>query len=165
MRREYLCTSSQSKEMDHNFDFKLKRECFICQYDLHLSAAGCPCSPNRYSCLNHAKQLCSCPWSARFFLFRYKITDLNVLVEALEGKLRAVYKWAKENLGLAFHSHISTKDTSLVSEIFAEGKKRKFDAIDPASLSRLAPEEKMTGNSVSSFRDDVVVILSDDEDE
>nr|ATB18052.1 histone demethylase 3 [Lonicera japonica] len=164
-RREYLCTSSQSKEMDHNFDFKLKRECVICQYDLHLSAAVCPCSPNRYSCLNHAKQLCSCPWSARFFLFRYKITDLNVLVEALEGKLSAVYKWAKENIGLAFHSHVSTKHNSQVSETSAEVKKRNFDTIDAASLSRPALEKKMAENSSSSFRDDVVVILSDDDDE
>ncbi|XP_057964048.1 putative lysine-specific demethylase JMJ16 isoform X2 [Malania oleifera] len=107
MRREYLCTSLQSKKMDRDFDAVCKRECCICLYDLHLSAAGCPCSPDRYSCLNHAKQLCSCAWSAKIFLFRYEINELRVLVDALEGKLSAVYRWAKDNLGLALLSHAS----------------------------------------------------------
>lgn len=106
-RREYLCNSSQIQEMKTDFDSTTKRECSICLYDLHLSAAGCPCSPDRYSCLHHAKLLCSCAWSDRFFLFRYKISELNVLVEALEGKSSAVDKWAREILGLSAHSSVS----------------------------------------------------------
>lgn len=106
-RREYLCNSSQIQDMKTDFDSTTKRECSICLYDLHLSAAGCPCSPDRYSCLHHAKQLCSCAWSDRFFLFRYKISELNVLVEALEGKSSAVDKWAREILGLSVHSSVS----------------------------------------------------------
>ncbi|KAJ4955385.1 hypothetical protein NE237_012168 [Protea cynaroides] len=112
-KREYLCTSSQSMKMDTSFDATSERECIICFYDLHLSAAGCHCSPDKYACLNHAKQLCSCAWSDKFFLFRYEIAELNVLVEALEGKLSAIYRWAKLDLGLALSSFIS-KDKSQV---------------------------------------------------
>ncbi|KAK9280763.1 hypothetical protein L1049_003651 [Liquidambar formosana] len=72
-RRKYLCVSEQSMRMYKGFDATSKRECSICFFDLHLSAAGCSCSPDRYSCLNHAKQLCSCPWSAKVFLFRYEM--------------------------------------------------------------------------------------------
>lgn len=97
-RREYLCNSSQFQEMEKVFDSTIKRECIVCLYDLHLSAASCPCSPGRYSCLQHAKQLCSCAWSGRVFYYRYKIGDLHLLVEALEGRSSAVYKWARENL-------------------------------------------------------------------
>ncbi|XP_057480253.1 putative lysine-specific demethylase JMJ16 isoform X3 [Actinidia eriantha] len=107
IRRKYLCNSSQSREMEVDFDSTGKRECSICRYDLHLSTTGCSCSPNIYSCLKHAKQLCSCAWSARFFLLRYSIGELNVLVDALEGKLSAVYRWAKEKHGLSLYSHVS----------------------------------------------------------
>ncbi|XP_022960375.1 putative lysine-specific demethylase JMJ16 [Cucurbita moschata] len=112
LRREYLTTASQVREVTEIFDAVRKRECSICLYDLHLSAAGCSCSADRYSCLNHAKQLCSCAWGDKFFVVRYKMGSLNLLLEALEGKLSAVYKWAKENLGLAVHSY---KNSSLQS--------------------------------------------------
>lgn len=107
MRREFLCNSSQVLKMESNFDATSERECIICLFDLHLSAAGCHCSPDKYACLNHAKQMCSCGWSAKFFLFRYDISELNILVEALEGKLSAVYRWAKLDLGLALTSYVS----------------------------------------------------------
>ncbi|XP_052187665.1 putative lysine-specific demethylase JMJ16 [Diospyros lotus] len=106
-RREFLCKSSRAVKMESNFDATSERECSVCLFDLHLSAAGCHCSPEMYTCLNHAKHLCSCSWSAKFFLFRYDISELNMLVEALEGKLSAVYRWARLDLGLALSSHIS----------------------------------------------------------
>lgn len=117
MRREFLCNSSQALKMESNFDATSERECSICFFDLHLSAAGChQCSPDRYACLNHAKQLCSCAWSTRFFLFRYDIDELNILLEALEGKLSAVYRWARLDLGLALSSYIG-KDNMKVGKL------------------------------------------------
>ncbi|KAB5568254.1 hypothetical protein DKX38_002047 [Salix brachista] len=110
-RRRFLCTLSHSEKMDKNFDAVSKRECSICFYDLHLSAVRCSCSMDRYSCLNHAKQLCSCAWSEKIFVFRYEISKLNILIEALEGKLSAVYRWAREELKLSLCSYIS-KDGS-----------------------------------------------------
>ncbi|XVE89996.1 hypothetical protein DITRI_Ditri20bG0041400 [Diplodiscus trichospermus] len=107
LMREFLCSPSQAVKMESNFDATSERECSICFFDLHLSAAGCHCSPDRYACLNHAKQFCSCAWSAKVFLFRYDINELNILVEALEGKLSAVYRWAKLDLGLALSSYVS----------------------------------------------------------
>ncbi|KAL5711842.1 hypothetical protein ACHQM5_014076 [Ranunculus cassubicifolius] len=99
-RRDDLC-SSYSMKMDNDFDAVMERECVVCLYNLHLSAVVCRCCPDRFACLYHAKQLCECPLSEKTFLYRYTISDLNVLVEALEGKLSAIYKWAKLDLGLA----------------------------------------------------------------
>uniref|UniRef100_A0A164ZCB1 JmjC domain-containing protein n=1 Tax=Daucus carota subsp. sativus TaxID=79200 RepID=A0A164ZCB1_DAUCS len=114
VRRDFLCKSTQSLKMENGFDATSERECSVCFFDLHLSAAGCHhCSPDKYACLNHAKQLCSCSWGAKFFLFRYDITELNILVEALEGKLSAIYRWARLDLGLALSSFVS-KDSSRV---------------------------------------------------
>lgn len=99
--RNFPCGSSQAMKMESNFDTSSERECSSCLFDLHLSAVGCRCSPDKYVCLNHAKQLCSCAWEERIFLFRYDISELNILLEALEGKLSAVYRWARQDLGLA----------------------------------------------------------------
>ncbi|XP_038714590.1 putative lysine-specific demethylase JMJ16 [Tripterygium wilfordii] len=109
-RREYLCASSQSQKMDELFDATCKRECFICHYDLYLSAACCRCSSDRYSCLIHAKQLCSCGWSDKTFLFHYEISELFVLLEALEGRLSAAYRWSRYILNRTLSSHPSKDD-------------------------------------------------------
>jgi len=103
--------------MESSFDATSERECSICFFDLHLSAAACHCSTDRYACLDHAKQLCSCSWSSKFFLFRYDISELNILVEALEGKLSAVYRWAKLDLGLALTSYVSVDKKTVCQEL------------------------------------------------
>ncbi|AQK55600.1 Putative lysine-specific demethylase JMJ16 [Zea mays] len=64
-QRQNICSPSQSRKMDAEFD-STDRECALCYYDLHLSASGCPCCPGKYTCLVHAKQLCSCDWDKRF---------------------------------------------------------------------------------------------------
>ncbi|XP_023537501.1 putative lysine-specific demethylase JMJ16 [Cucurbita pepo subsp. pepo] len=103
-RRNIPCSSSRAMKMESNFDASNERECSSCLFDLHLSAVGCRCSPDKYVCLNHANQLCSCAWEEKFFLFRYDISELNILLEALEGKLSAIYRWARQDLGLALSS-------------------------------------------------------------
>ncbi|KAG9150194.1 hypothetical protein Leryth_009768 [Lithospermum erythrorhizon] len=109
--RELLGNSPKALKMESSFDATSERECSVCFFDLHLSAAGCHnCSPDKYACLNHAKQLCSCSWSAKFFLFRYDVNELNMLVEALEGKLSSVYRWAKSDLGLELSTAISREN-------------------------------------------------------
>ncbi|KAL5990567.1 hypothetical protein ACLOJK_011469 [Asimina triloba] len=107
MWRRQHSDSSLSIKMDADFDTACERECTICLYDLHLSAVGCRCCPEKYACLTHAKELCACPWGFRFFLFRYEMSELNSLVEALGGKLSAIYRWAHHHLGLTLSSHVA----------------------------------------------------------
>ncbi|XP_008802145.2 lysine-specific demethylase JMJ18 [Phoenix dactylifera] len=109
-KREYFC-SFQSRKMDADFDANCERECIVCHYDLHLSAAGCLCSPDKFACQSHAKQLCSCAWSTRFSLFRYEISELNVLLDALGGKLSAVHRWGLSDLGLSLSSYVAKEKT------------------------------------------------------
>ncbi|KAL9258106.1 Lysine-specific demethylase JMJ15-like protein [Drosera capensis] len=59
-RLEQLPNNIQFKRMETDFDLQSERECFFCSYDLHLSAAGCNCSPDQFSCLKHLDHLCSC---------------------------------------------------------------------------------------------------------
>ncbi|KAI3721664.1 hypothetical protein L2E82_32681 [Cichorium intybus] len=145
VRRDFLCNTSQALKMEANFDETNERECSICFFDLHLSAAGCHnCSPEKYSCLNHAKQFCSCAWSTKFFLLRHDIKDLAILVEALEGKLSAIYRWAKLDLGLSLTSYVS-KETS-----------RPLGSKSPAKEEK---KQEILNNKPS----DQVIVVSDDE--
>ncbi|KAL3749618.1 hypothetical protein ACJRO7_010709 [Eucalyptus globulus] len=144
LRRKYLCNSSQSKKMDQNFDASSKRECGICHFDLHLSAVSCKCSRDRYSCLDHATQICSCAWTNKVFLFRYEVGELNLLIEALEGKLSAVYKWAKA-LGLAFKT--STEDL-LVSSVLVS--KSTSDAEPTDSGQKVSTSASITSSVIKA---------------
>ncbi|XP_062006554.1 putative lysine-specific demethylase JMJ16 [Rosa rugosa] len=159
VRREFLCNSSQALKMESNFDATSERECSICFFDLHLSAAGChQCSPDRYACLNHAKQFCSCAWSAKFFLFRYDIDELNILLEALEGKLSAVYRWARLDLGLALSSYIgkdnikvgklSYASKSTILEVSSQPQSNCFKDPPGKEISKDGPE-RSTGREES----------------
>ncbi|KAL2535863.1 putative lysine-specific demethylase JMJ16 [Forsythia ovata] len=99
IRREHLLNRLLvSRRLEDDSMAATKRECSICLYDLYLSAIGCSCSPNRYACMRHSKQLCSCPWSAKCFYFRYGIEELNSLVAALEGNIKAIHIWAKKKV-------------------------------------------------------------------
>ncbi|KAE8660414.1 Transcription factor jumonji family protein / zinc finger family protein, putative isoform 2 [Hibiscus syriacus] len=129
MRREYLCGSFQTKRKEKNFSSTGKKECSLCYFDLFLSAVHCPCSADRYSCLNHAKQLCSCTWTEKIFLYQYEMSELNVLVEAVEGKFSAVYTWAREDLNLGLHNY-TPKENS-----FTEDKGQKEQKLQDAGTS------------------------------
>ncbi|KAL3652137.1 hypothetical protein CASFOL_001818 [Castilleja foliolosa] len=98
VRRDFLCKTSQALKMESSFDIDNERECCICLFDLHLSAAGCHhCSPSK------------------------------ILVEALEGKLSAVYRWARLDLGLALSTYVP-KD-NVKKENSLQQAERKVDVI------------------------------------
>ena len=99
-RLDRLLTHLRMLKMDNDFDLHKERECFSCFYDLHLSAVGCKCSPDRYSCLRHSYLLCSCGMDERFVLFRYTMNELSTLVEALEGESHAIEVWENRNSGM-----------------------------------------------------------------
>ncbi|KAJ8459667.1 hypothetical protein OPV22_032593 [Ensete ventricosum] len=97
---------SNVRKMDKDFDLSTERECFLCSYDLHLSAAGCECSPQRYGCLSHAKLVCSCESSKKFLLVRYNLDELHALLVALEGDLGAVEVHRLEDFGLVLPTQL-----------------------------------------------------------
>lgn len=178
VRREFLCSTSKALKMDASFDSTSERECSVCYFDLHLSAAGCHhCSPMKYSCLNHAKQFCSCASSAKFFLLRYDIKDLTILVEALEGKLSAIYRWAKLDLGLALTSYVSkdkqqtstvtaspAKEVSSVTSV-ASQKDQRETLLSHDSLHIAEASESSSMCKKEIVKSDGVILLSDDEGE
>ncbi|CAN4101956.1 unnamed protein product [Withania somnifera] len=110
--RKYLCASLESRKMEEDFCATTKRECITCFYDLYLSSIGCKCSPHKYTCFLHAKQLCACAWSEKYLLIRYEIDELSIMVEALDRTVSAVHKLAKEKIGLP------------VSDISKDGSKK-----------------------------------------
>ncbi|CAL9155009.1 unnamed protein product [Musa hybrid cultivar] len=145
VRREFLC-SSQSGKMDSSFDANSERECVICHYDLHLSAAKCQCSPDKFACLIHAKQLCSCAWTMRLFLFRYEISELNVLLDALGGRLSAVHRWGLFDLGLSLSSYVTKEKAQESKPVFVTNKEGRTN-----KDSVLADQKITTGDAKHSL--------------
>lgn len=95
-RLSHLQDSFSLLKMEGDFDIKRERECFLCFYDLHLSASSCKCSPNRFACLTHANDLCSCEGKERFVLLRHTLDELWSLVRALEGDSDGIETWARK---------------------------------------------------------------------
>lgn len=85
------------KQMDSSYDATDERECEACKYDLHLSAVGCQCCPDKFACLLHGHLLCTCPWSTKTLFYRYPFEQLSLLLAAVEGRPGAVATWAKQN--------------------------------------------------------------------
>ncbi|KAH7294151.1 hypothetical protein KP509_28G058700 [Ceratopteris richardii] len=71
------------RRMDKNFDSTDAKECIVCHYDLHLSAVGCECAQERYTCLEHVHDLCPCEKSRKHALYRYEILELEAIATAL----------------------------------------------------------------------------------
>lgn len=114
-----LPTNLQFLKMQGDYDANDERECFSCFYDLHLSAACCKCSPDRFACLKHANLICSCESDSRFVLVRYTMDELKLLVEALECKLDALKAWAVVDLkSVSEHEKdiFSTSETKFIKE-------------------------------------------------
>ncbi|XP_041028922.1 lysine-specific demethylase JMJ18-like [Juglans microcarpa x Juglans regia] len=95
-RLDNLHSQLKLQKMERDFDVEKERECSSCYYDLHLSAASCKCSPDQFSCLKHANHFCSCEIDNRFVLLRYSMSELNTLVDALEGSVDAIKVWASD---------------------------------------------------------------------
>ncbi|KAM1213064.1 hypothetical protein PS2_004526 [Malus domestica] len=146
-RLDRLPICMKLKKMEIDFDLNNERECFSCFYDLHLSASSCKCSPDRFSCLKHAKLLCSCHINQRYVLQRHTVNELNMLVEALEGKVEAIKVWASEDHEL---DGTDTRTAKLDEE---SGMPRKrIKSCDPRESSPCCPvsEEKVNINASSS---------------
>ncbi|KAK9937036.1 hypothetical protein M0R45_013853 [Rubus argutus] len=156
-----ICWKSQKMERD--FDSNTERECFSCFYDLHLSAASCNCSPDRFSCLKHAKHFCSCEITQRYVLLRYTVEELNMLVKALEGRLDAIEIWASKDSGV-----VSIDYTSKCA-----AKKPKLDqdskSCNPMEILPRCPvvEDKvnMNGSCSSSSHVSSAVVQSGSQDD
>ncbi|KAL7109075.1 hypothetical protein ACP275_06G152700 [Erythranthe tilingii] len=151
VRREFICKSSKAIKMESSFDADSERECSVCLFDLHLSAAGCRnCSPNKYACLNHAKQLCTCLWGSKYFLFRYDISELSMLVDALEGKLSAVYRWARLDMGFSLTTQVSKDHLQTEKEIDSSSNAVRSETKKTQSYGSTLKESKHIDSSRAS---------------
>ncbi|KAG6395847.1 hypothetical protein SASPL_141976 [Salvia splendens] len=96
-RIERLQGAARIQKMERDFDVNTERECISCFYDLHLSAACCNCSPDRYTCLKHANLVTCCDPENRQVLLRHTIDELKSLVGALEGSMFPQRAWVSND--------------------------------------------------------------------
>ncbi|XP_050224190.1 lysine-specific demethylase JMJ18-like [Mercurialis annua] len=149
MEEERLqCVPSQLRlqKLEKEFDLGNEKECFSCFYDLYLSAASCKCSPERFACLKHAKDFCSCENEDRYVLLHYTIDELNRLVEALQGSLEAIKMWGFKELDLVSDSDNGTH----ICMVEQKGQSLKNSCSKQSeSLSGSPRTEELWGTNVS----------------
>ncbi|KAF8388695.1 hypothetical protein HHK36_025375 [Tetracentron sinense] len=124
MRREYLCTSSQSRKMDISYDAISERECSVCLYDLHMSAMCCQCPPER---------------------------DCNLHMAKLDLRLALSSYVSKDNLQVTGHvMPFPQKKTKLKEH---ESQDVVTTSILESSIPRIVPEIKAPVSQVASLRE------------
>ncbi|GKF00488.1 probable lysine-specific demethylase JMJ14 [Tanacetum coccineum] len=106
-RIEQLQTGFQFQKMEEDFDATNEKECVLFFYDLHMSAATCNCSSDRFTCLKHANDLCSCEPDQRSVYLRHTFDELTILVDSLEGDLVSLHKCALRILAKDNGGHVN----------------------------------------------------------
>ncbi|KAL2327491.1 hypothetical protein Fmac_020918 [Flemingia macrophylla] len=148
-RLDCLPTHLRLLKMNSDFDLYKERECFSCFYDLHLSAVGCECSPDIYSCLRHVNLFCSCEMQKRYVLLRYNINDLNILVGALEGESPAIELLANKNFEMV---SVNDKVVCIDRPDIEQGIYKKRDCEErECSAGCLATKDRSNLNAPSSL--------------
>lgn len=117
-RIQYIPGIERIQKMEKDFDLNTERECFSCFYDLHLAAVCCNCSPDKFSCLQHAKILCSCDPDKKQVLLRYTIDELNTLVKALEECGDALKYWTSKHQGGTLDLNPSVKIENMEDSVY-----------------------------------------------
>lgn len=149
-----LRTPIKLLKMDINFDLDRERECFACFYDLHLSAAGCQCSVDKYSCLKHSNSFCSCGVDERFILIRYTMEELKELVKALEGELEPIKVWANRTSGVV---SVDAGDVCLDKPyVGREVCKTKINEVESSSSSARIKKSKLNEDPHSHVSSELV---------
>ncbi|KAI3495430.1 hypothetical protein L1887_37770 [Cichorium endivia] len=130
-RIESLQDTFRFQKMEDDFDTSNEKECYRCFYDLHMSAASCTCSPDRFACLRHANLLCSCDPEQRSVYLRYTLDELTVLVNSLEGNPDALKKWASGDL-LVDSKRAFSEDEKCVASVLVKEEALQSDSKEGA---------------------------------
>ncbi|KAI3455882.1 hypothetical protein Pfo_012545 [Paulownia fortunei] len=153
-RIERLPGVTRFQKMEKDFDLNMERECFSCFYDLHLCAACCNCSLDKFACLKHANLICCCDPNNRLVRLRYTIDELNTLVKALEECMDALEVWASKdhgaplgskNLGdciLADHSKLFGVDLLPSSLLLNTSSKNEYMEKSVDKVSKVDPDSE-----------------------
>lgn len=171
IRRESIPKSCQQLKMEKDFDATKEKECIVCSYDLHMSAAYCRCSPHKFSCLEHVEKLCKCGWDAKTYLFRSSVSDLNTLVEAVEGKFGAYIKWGKQERGWSLSSFL--EDKNLKRDVSDENHACSIrtkechhaDYENSFGCKNTSTNDSTKAKPLSTAEPNIIVLTSDDDDE
>ncbi|KAM3378276.1 hypothetical protein P3S68_010689 [Capsicum galapagoense] len=125
VRREFLCQSSQTLTRESTFDATSERECLYMFF------------PSTPVCVRVGSKI---------FLFLYRIEELNVLVDAVEGKLSAIYRWARQDLGLALSSYVN-KERQLAGKLSCKPEESVVKETSSGLPTASVKKEKNDGNA------------------
>ncbi|KAK4491535.1 hypothetical protein RD792_002287, partial [Penstemon davidsonii] len=161
-RIEFLPKVTRLEKMERDFDSKTEKECLSCFYDLHLSAAYCNCSSDKFACIEHANLICGCDSDNRFVLVRYTIDEMNTLVKALEESMDAIKLWASEDIQLngntnEYDKEDRVKDCVSESTCSAGESKKEHKKNSEMNLNELSDEHRSKSQKNFAGCDNLIV--------
>lgn len=69
-----------------------ERLCEVCKTTCFLSSVSC--SICKYmACLQHAKEMCNCPWDKKALNYRYDMNELHIMLQTLDFRVNSFDKW------------------------------------------------------------------------
>lgn len=72
-----------------------ERMCEICKTTCFLSSLSCS-QCKHMACLQHAKNLCTCPLQEKTIFYRYDMDELHIMLQTIEFRVNSFDKWKKE---------------------------------------------------------------------
>ncbi|XP_056128822.1 lysine (K)-specific demethylase 5Ba [Lampris incognitus] len=83
----------QSRQVDYEMLPDEERQCCKCRTTCYLSGITCPCSPNKLSCLFHAKELCSCPPTSHVLCYKFTLAELYPMRAVIKLRVESYKTW------------------------------------------------------------------------
>ncbi|KAM4613210.1 lysine (K)-specific demethylase 5Ba isoform 2-T2 [Polymixia lowei] len=83
----------QSRQVDYDLLPDEERQCCECRTTCYLSGITCPCSPGKLVCLNHARELCSCPPSNHTLHYKFTMAELYTMMTTVKLRAESYRNW------------------------------------------------------------------------
>ncbi|XP_041944652.1 lysine (K)-specific demethylase 5Ba [Alosa sapidissima] len=160
--RAYKMGVWQSKQVDYDELPDEERQCAQCRTTCYLSALTCPCSPAQLVCLHHITHLCSCTPTGYTLNCKYKLSELNPMLQAVTLRASSYDVWTAQVKGMLEARGDQRTDLDEFRSRMAESERKSFPdsellqrlrvAIQEAEKSAGAAQQLLNGKRQTRYR-------------
>ncbi|XP_051532349.1 lysine-specific demethylase 5B-like isoform X1 [Myxocyprinus asiaticus] len=119
-----------SQQVDYDVLPDEERQCAKCRTTCYLSAITCPCSPDQLVCLHHIQDLCACPVSSYTLNYKYTLSELNPLFQAVASRAESYDDWASKVNEILKANQDNKSDLEELRSLIVEAEKKMYPETD-----------------------------------
>ncbi|XP_031423782.1 lysine (K)-specific demethylase 5Ba isoform X2 [Clupea harengus] len=160
--RVYKMGVWQSEQVDYDVLPDEERQCAQCRTTCFLSALTCPCSPALRVCLHHIHHLCSCSPTAYTLHYKYTLSELNPMLQAVTLRASSYDVWTARVKDMLEARGDQRTDLDEFRSKMAESERKMFPesellqrlrvAIQEAEKSANAAQQLLNGKRQTRYR-------------